>query len=285
MANTRRPPLAAGLSAFAGHYRALLCDVWGVIHDGVHSFPAATDALTRWRADAGLVVLLTNAPRPAGAVMAHLDQLGVPRSAYDEVVTSGEVARALLARRDGIKVHHVGPDRDLPLYDGLSLRLVGEAECEIISCTGLVDDRTETPDDYAESIARWRKRDLPMLCANPDMVVARGNQLIWCAGAIAERYRAAGGDTTVVGKPYAEIYELARTRVGATQRLLALGDGVETDVRGAVQAGIDVVFVTDGIHAAAFGPRDKPDMTAVHGFLNDAGVGARAVMTRLAWDH
>ena len=285
MANTGRPPLVAGLGALAGEYRALLCDVWGVIHDGLLAFPAATAALARYRAAGGMVVLLTNAPRPKGAVMEQLDRLGVPRAAYDDIISSGEVARSLLATRGGVKVHHVGPERDLPLYDDLDVRLVGEEECELISCTGLVDDRSETPDDYLGSIARWRSRHLPMLCANPDIVVARGKDLVWCAGALAERYREAGGETMVVGKPHAAIYALAEARIGSGIRMLAIGDGVDTDVRGAVQAGIDVVFVTDGIHAAAFGPHDRPDIAAVHAFLDEAGLGAHALMVRLAWDH
>jgi HAD superfamily hydrolase (TIGR01459 family) len=285
MANIREPPLVAGLSALAADYRALLCDVWGVVHDGIRAFPAATEALRRYRRDGGAVLLLTNAPRPKAEVVVQLDRFGVPRDAYDDVITSGEVARVLLARSDGVRVYHVGPERDLPLYDGLNLDLVGEEGCELICCTGLVDDRSETPDDYGESIARWRKRDLPMLCANPDIVVSRGHDLVWCAGAIAERYREVGGQTTVVGKPHPEIYELAQSRVGSARPMLALGDGVHTDVRGAVRAGIDVVFVTDGIHAAAFGPHDRPDVAAVHAFLAEAGLGARALMVRLVWDH
>jgi HAD superfamily hydrolase (TIGR01459 family) len=281
MANTERPRFVAGLRAIAGDYRALLCDVWGVLHDGVRSFPAAIAALTEFRAAGGKVALISNAPRPGSAVMAQLDRFGIPRTAYDDVITSGEVARSMLAERNGIRVHHVGPDRDLPLYDGLSMQLVDEDHCELICCTGLVDDVTETPDDYAASIRRWRARDLPMLCANPDLVVERGDRLVWCAGAIAERYRAAGGETTVVGKPYPAIYESALAALDGTVPVLAVGDGIETDVRGAVGAGVDVVFVTAGIHAAEFGGRDTPDLSAVHAYLAKAGLGARALMVRL----
>jgi HAD superfamily hydrolase (TIGR01459 family) len=248
----------------------------------VRAFPAATAALAAFRRGGGTVVLISNAPRPHPAVIAQLDRLGVPPDAYDHVVTSGDVARSILAKRNGAKILHVGPDRDLPLYDGLSLRLVGEDECEIISCTGLVDDVTETPDDYAASIRRWRARDLPLLCANPDIVVERGDQLVWCAGAIAERYRAAGGATTVVGKPHREIYEAALATIGDVRPVLAIGDGLETDVRGAVGAGIDVVFVTGGIHAAEFGGRAAPELARVHAYLAKAGLPARAIMARLA---
>lgn len=285
MTNSPSPPLVAGLHALAGDYRALLCDVWGVIHDGVHAYPEATAALAAFRAGGGEVVLLTNAPRPKSAVVAQLDRFGVTRDAYDHVVTSGEVARSLLAEQPGARVHHVGPERDVSLYDGLPISLVDEGACSLISCTGLVDDTTETPDDYAASIRRWRARELPLLCANPDIVVERGDRLVWCAGAIADRYRAAGGEATVVGKPYPAIYRAALARLGGSGAVLALGDGIDTDVRGAVAAGLDVVFVTGGIHWAAFGHRATPDLTAVHAFLAKSGLAARALMTRLTWDH
>ncbi len=281
MANTERPPLMAGLRALAADYRAILCDIWGVIHDGVRAFPAATTALTEFRAGGGKVTLITNAPRPRAAVVTQLDHLGVPRSAYDAIVSSGEVARGMLANAGSAKVHHVGPDRDLSIYEGLLLTLTSEEQCDLICCTGLVDDTVETPDDYVESIRRWRARELPMLCANPDIVVERGDQLVWCAGAIAERYREAGGNPTVVGKPYAAIYEAAIRSFAGQGPILAVGDGINTDVRGAFSQGIDVVFVTGGIHAAEFGDRERPDVKAVHAFLAEAGVGARALMARL----
>jgi HAD superfamily hydrolase (TIGR01459 family) len=281
MANLPNPPLVESLSALDADYRALLCDVWGVVHNGVSAFPEAIAALRAFRARRGKVLLISNAPRPHSSVVPQLDRLGVTRDAYDDILTSGDVARSELARRDAAKVLHVGPDRDLPLYEGLSVQLVGEDECDIISCTGLVDDTSETPDDYEPSLERWRARGLPMLCANPDLVVERGNQLVWCAGAIAERYRAAGGTTTVVGKPYPEIYAMALAMLGEVSSVLALGDGLETDVRGAFNAGIDVTFVSGGIHAGDFGDRERPDLAGVHARLSRAGLGARAVMTRL----
>jgi HAD superfamily hydrolase (TIGR01459 family) len=282
MANTSRPPFVSGLRALAEVYRGLLCDVWGVVHDGVRAFPAAVDALSEFRSGGGTVVLLTNAPRPKAAVISQLERLGVPSAAYDDVITSGEVARAALASRHGTKVLHVGPDRDLSLYDRLPIELVGEDSCEMVSCTGLVDDVTETPDDYAASLRRWRGRNLPMLCANPDIVVARGDSLVWCAGALAERYRALGGVTTVVGKPYPAIYELGLARMNGAAPVLALGDGIDTDVRGASGAAIDVVFVTGGIHAAEFGTPTTPDIASVHAFLAKAGLGATGLLVRLA---
>jgi len=203
---------------------------------------------------------------------------------------SGETAREVLAANGASKVLHVGPQRDLPLYDDLPLVLTGEDDCELVSCTGLFDDETETPEDYRPSFARWLARGLPLLCANPDVVVERGDRLIWCAGALAERYRELGGETIVVGKPHAPIYRLALDRIAAiaggsvaTSSVLAIGDGLETDVRGAVAQGIDVVFVTGGIHADAFGDRDAPDIAAVHAFLSSAGLGACGLLRRLTW--
>lgn len=290
MANTASPALIAGLADLAPAYRALLCDVWGVVHDGATAHAGASDALVRYRREGGKVVLITNAPRPKADVVAQLDAFGVPRAAYDDVVTSGESARHVLAARPGTRIHHVGPDRDLPIYFGLQVEFADEDECDLISCTGLFDDERETPDDYADSFTDWQVRGVPMLCVNPDIVVERGDRLIWCAGALAERYREMGGETIIVGKPYAPIYETALARIGelvgspvAKSAVLAIGDGIDTDVRGAVGQGIDVLFVTGGIHGAIFGPRDAPDLAKVHAFVATAGLGARALTTNLVW--
>ena len=291
MTNTPSPAFVSGLAVLAPSYQALLCDVWGVVHDGARAHLPATDALVRFRARGGKVLLITNAPRPKAGVVSLLDRLGVTPDAYDDVISSGVVASGLLAGKPGIRIFHVGPERDLPIYDGLELVLTGEDDCEMISCTGLFDDESETPDDYQASFARWRARNLPMLCVNPDIVVERGDRLIWCAGALAERYRELNGETIVVGKPYAPIYEAALARLAEMNgseiprsSVLAIGDGLDTDVRGAVGQGIDVLFVTGGIHAAVFGGRESPDPDAVHAFLRTAGLGASALMTRLVWE-
>lgn len=291
MTNTANPPMVGGLADVAPLYRALLCDVWGVVHNGAHAYRTATDALTQFRDGGGRVILITNAPRPREAVIEMLDGLGVPYQAYDDVVTSGDTARALLAARPGVRLYHVGPDRDLPIYMGLKIAFSDPEACELISCTGLFNDENETPDDYLESFKLWHERGLPMLCVNPDIVVERGNRLVWCAGALAQRYREIGGETIVVGKPFAPIYDAALARLAEIaghgferSAVLALGDGVDTDIRGANGQGIDALFVTDGIHGDVFGGRDKPDLAAVHAFLATAGLGARALMTRLTWE-
>lgn len=290
MTNTAAPGFVSSLGDLAPSYTALLCDAWGVMHDGITANSPANDALVRFRRKGGKVVVMTNAPRPKSEVVAMFDRLGVPRAAYDDIVTSGDAARHVLEARPGVRLYHVGPERDLPLYFGLAVTFADEDDCDLISCTGLFDDDSETPDDYQESFESWRARGVPMLCVNPDIVVERGDRLIWCAGALAERYREMGGETMIVGKPYAPIYETALERVAALTgapvdkaRLLAIGDGVETDIRGAFQQGIDALFVTGGIHATVFGLRETPDMTAVHAFLAKAGVGARAATVRLQW--
>jgi HAD superfamily hydrolase (TIGR01459 family) len=289
MANVPEPQPIPGLSALAGEYRALLCDVWGVIHNGVAAFPEAAVALTRYREEGGTVLLLTNAPRRKENVVGMLDTLGFPRAGYDDVVTSGEAGRDLLRERRGLRVLHVGPERGVPLFDDLDIRFADADVAEVIVCTGLFDDETETPQDYDPLFATWKARGLPMLCVNPDVVVERGNRLIWCAGAIANRYAEKGGAVTMIGKPYPEIYRAAMQRLGempgavGRPAVLAIGDGAQTDVRGAVNEGLDVLFVAGGIHAGQFGDRDRPEAAEVARFLGENGLAARAFVPRLGW--
>lgn len=287
---TLSPPRVAGLATFAGRYDVLLCDVWGVVHDGVAAFPAACDALLRWRAGGGRVMLLTNAPRPSGPIHEQLARLGVPREAYDELLTSGDVTREILAARPERRLVHVGPERDLPLYAGLPHTLVADDEAEAVVVTGLTDDTRETPDDYRERLASLAARRLPLICANPDIVVERGAQRVWCAGALARVYEEFGGEVTLVGKPYPAVYEEARLRLSALYgkpfdrlRVMAIGDGLATDVRGAHGQKIDTLFVTGGIHAADFGPVDDPDPKRVEIRLMEEDLAVTALVPRLVW--
>ncbi len=275
----------AGLKELAGDYDSLLCDVWGVLHNGVAAFPAAVDAITRFRA-VGPVVLITNAPRPHPSVRKQLRELGVPDSAYDALVTSGDVTRALIAERPSVKLFHIGPTRDMSFYEGLDVVLASEAEAELVSCTGLSDDTTETPDDYRKLLTRLADRNLPMVCANPDIVVERGDQLVYCAGALAQLYRQLGGEAVLVGKPHAPIYDAAKAPIAAQggARTLAVGDGLPTDIRGAVDNDISVLFVTGGIHAADFGPPAAPDGERVAARLAAEGLSAVAYIPALRWD-
>lgn len=290
MTNTATPAFVAGLAELASAYRALLCDIWGVVHDGVNAYPAAVDALVRYRAGGGIVLLITNAPRGKAGVLAMFDRMGVPRDAFDDIVSSGDITHDILATKVGTRLYHLGPERDLSIYDGLPHVFAGADDCELISCTGLFHDETEVPDDYEDRLVAWRARAVPMICANPDIVIDRGGRRVWCAGSLAQRYRELGGDPLMIGKPHALIYEAALARIAALagepvppQAVLAIGDGMKTDVLGAVGQGIDVLFVTGGIHAAEFGDSDAPDPARVHAQLASAGLAARAVMPRLTW--
>jgi HAD superfamily hydrolase (TIGR01459 family) len=284
------PPFTPHFSTLAPAYDVVLCDVWGVVHNGVVAFTDACGALTRFRRQGGTVVLITNAPRPSEVVMTILDGLDVPRSAYDAIVSSGDVTRAIIAARAGERAFHVGPERDVPMFAGLDVPLVPVERADYVLCSGLFDDTTESPQDYAALIAAMRERELPMVCANPDVVVERGDQLVYCAGAIADLYAAAGGSVLYAGKPYRPIYEqalavarCARAREIEPARLLAIGDSVRTDLTGAAAFGIDCLFVTGGIHAEELGGRDRPNAAALGDIFAAAGLAPKAVMQRLVW--
>jgi HAD superfamily hydrolase (TIGR01459 family) len=288
--NNATPAFATGLAELAPAYRALLCDVWGVVHNGVQAYPDAIDALTRYRALGGVVLLITNAPRRKAGIQAMFDKMGVPPDVYDDILSSGDATRDYLAKRIGTRIYHLGPERDLSIYEGLPHVFGDEDDCEVVCCTGYFDDETEGPDDYQERLAAWRARDVPMICANPDIVVERGGRMVWCAGAMAQRYRELGGETVMIGKPHALVYEAALERISAIageavppQSVLAIGDALGTDVRGAIGQGLDLLFITGGIHADEFGSRDAPDLAKVRERLATDGLAARAVMPRLVW--
>ena len=284
------PALIEHFSELAPNYDAVLCDVWGVIHNGLTAFPEACAALTQFRADGGAVVLITNAPRPGKVVLHLLDKLGVPRKSYDDIVSSGDVTRAVMAARSGKQLFHIGPERDLPIFDGLGVRFVALDAAEYAVCTGLSDDETETPESYRGLLGKLRARNLFMLCANPDVVVERGEKLVYCAGAIADLYGELGGEVLYAGKPHRPIYAQALERVAALRgqspplsRVLAIGDSVRTDLKGAAAFGIDCLFVTGGIHAEELGGRHNPDPAAVSQIFREAGTVPKGVTRRLRW--
>ena len=290
MANSDHPPRIGGLSEIAGRYRYVLCDAWGVLHNGIRAYPAAVDALIRARKAGLTVFVLTNAPRPKAQVATQFERFGVDPAAYDDIVTSGDSAREYLAGRAGAKAFFIGPDRDRTVFEGTGVSLCEDAEAGLIACAGLFDDERETPDDYVERMRDWVARGLPFVCANPDKVVERGDRIVWCAGALAQQYAALGGETIVLGKPHAPIYATAMRRfaefTGAEidpATVLAIGDAAETDIRGANDAGLDVLFVTAGIHAEQFGTRHEPGAAAVDAFLVRHRLGARAFIPHLAW--
>ena len=252
--------ILAHARALAGRYRVWLCDVWGVVHNGVAAFPCAVDALSRFRAAGGTVILITNAPRPSSVVLGQLARLGVQRDAFDAVVTSGDTAREWMERLGQRPACHIGPERDRSLFDDLDLNLTEPERAEVALCTGLFDDTRESANDYRDLLGALAARGVDMLCANPDLVVDRGGVLVPCAGALGKAYEAIGGRVIYAGKPYRPIYDVAIERAGAiakraiaTDELLAIGDGLGTDIAGAAAMGIDALFVIGGIHMGDIG--------------------------------
>jgi HAD superfamily hydrolase (TIGR01459 family) len=275
-------PPGSGLSALAPHYDVILSDVWGVLHNGVAAWPTASDALKRFRAGGGTVVLVSNAPRPSPVVVQQLDLVGVPRDAWDGIVTSGDVTRMELDRRGVKKLHHVGPPRDVEMFDGLELASPQEAKIAVV--TGLDDDYTETPDKYRDRLRDLAATNMELICANPDRVVERGGEMVWCAGALADIYEEYGGHVLHIGKPFPGVYEEAlrialkkRGMVTPKARVLAIGDSMITDVAGANTFGIDCLFMTGGIHAEEIG---HPPRDAAY-----AKVLAPAVPKPVGWSH
>lgn len=286
------PHPIAGLSEIAADYDILLCDVWGVIHNGRENFPAACDALARFNAGLGHVVLISNAPRPALDVLPQLDGLEVPREAWSAFVTSGDATRAELARRAPGPALIIGPDRDAPLYAGLDLEVAEDAQkAAFISVTGLHDDETEGPEDYRAALVPAAARDLEMICANPDRVVQRGDRLIYCGGSLADLYESLGGRVLMAGKPFGPIYDLAIQeaerllgRPVDRSRVLCIGDGVVTDVMGANAQGLDCLFIAAGIHGdAARGLDGRVDPAKAADLLAVETTYARYAMLDLAW--
>jgi HAD superfamily hydrolase (TIGR01459 family) len=291
--------LIASLADVSAEYDALYCDLWGCLHDGRHPFPAAVAALQAFRAAGKAVLLLTNAPRPRPAVQRLLERMALPADTWDEIATSGDAAQyALATGAVGRKVWHIGPEKDLSFFtetaddipDPSAIQRVGPEAAEGIVCTGLFDDMTETPEDYRGQLMLARERGLPMLSANPDIVVDYGDRRLWCAGALAQLYDAIGGRTLSFGKPHPPIYDLAQRRLSARlgrevprDRILAIGDGIATDIAGAAGEGIDAVFVTGGIAAAEFGPDPaRPDPARLEAWLAAQGMAPRFAMPFLA---
>lgn len=284
------PPVIDGLSAIAGDYDLIFSDVWGVLHNGMRAHPGACDALVRIRQRGVPVILITNAPRQAPVVVGQLDRLGVPRAAYDAIVTSGDVSRTYMRTRPGEPVHHVGPQRDLVVFEGIDTRLVPIEEAAYVVCTGLVDDRTETPDDYQERLERMKARDLFFLCGNPDKVVEVGHDLIFCAGAIGDRYQSIGGEVLYAGKPYEPAYEACwdyAERILGTRpdpsRVLCIGDAMRTDVAGAVRMGYDCLFLAEGIHAEVLLGAEGLKRDGLAALIGETGQHPRHVMRKLVW--
>jgi len=284
------PTALKGLAEISNRYDVLLCDVWGVIHNGLENFPAACAALSRFRAEVGPVILISNAPRPNPPIIEQLATLNVPPAAWSQLVTSGDATRGLLGRLAPGPVWAIGPERDAILYDGLGLTFGTPDTAGFISVTGPYDDENDEPGDYRERFLSCVARGLPLICANPDLVVQRGDKLIYCGGALAQLYESLGGQVIMAGKPYAPIYEMALVaaadhlgRVPDLRRVLCVGDGLPTDIRGANARDLDVLFVASGIHGAeTIGP-DGLVMTVIQDLLRQDGLHATWAIADMVW--
>lgn len=278
------------LDQVAADYDVLFCDLWGCVHNGERFYPAATDALVRYRQGGGRVALMTNAPRPAALVQAQIDRMGVPRAAWDVIVTSGDAAQdAMLSGRIGQDVWHLGPDKDTGFFTetadprAAGIRRVELDRAQGIVATGPFDERADVPEDYRARLDAALARGLPMLCANPDLVVDLGETRIYCAGAIAQLYGDMGGEVLYFGKPHAPIYDLARRRLDSpAARELAIGDGIGTDIAGAVAQRIDSLFVTGGLAAEHLGDDvERPDPARLADWTRAQGVVPTLAIGRL----
>jgi len=281
-------PIIGSIAALAGRYSAWLCDIWGVIHNGVAPFPKAVEACRTFRQGGGVVVLITNAPRPRGTIAHILSEMGIGGDAYDAIVTSGDVTLSLLRERPGVRIFHIGPPRDEPMFEGLDVVRVQAAQAELILNTGPYDDDNETPEDYRALLETLSERRIPMICANPDLRVERGGKLIYCAGALAALYEDLGGQVTYAGKPFAPIYELAlaeiAARLGRTlppSQVLGIGDGLNTDIKGAHDFGMDAVYIASQVHLESTGQDLTP--SAVSKLFSAKTFRPIAAQAALAW--
>jgi len=275
------------LRDLVGNVEVILSDIWGVVHDGLEAFPEACEALRSFRTRGGVVILITNAPRPADSVQRQLRKLHIADETYDAIVSSGDLTRHFVADHPGKKMFWLGPERDSSIHRGLDAVIAPLEQADYIVCTGLFDDETESAEDYRAMMLQAHARKLTLVCANPDIVVERGDRLIYCAGAIAELYRELGGEVIFYGKPHRPIYqramELAAGRRGhkvELGRVLAIGDSVRTDLAGAHGFGIDCLFVTRGIHSEEFEGIDQLDPASMRQLF---GHPPQALTRELRW--
>ncbi len=288
MQNPSPIPILSSIETPGAGRKAWLVDIWGVMHNGVTPYLRAAAACAKFRAKGGTVLLLSNAPRPAASVAEQLERIGVPKAAYDTILTSGDASRDLIMRAAaaGRAIGHIGPQRDVALFDGAALP-VPLQKAETVVCTGLFNDETETPETYVEILALLQKRGVDMICANPDITVERGGRIIYCAGALAKAFEDIGGPVAYAGKPYVPVYDLAFERLTALRaepvtrdEVLAIGDGIGTDIEGAAAAGIACVYVASGVHA---GPGGRIDEASIEAIFSQIAQRPIAAMNGLAW--
>jgi HAD superfamily hydrolase (TIGR01459 family) len=254
------------MQQFSERYPVWFCDIWGVVHNGVQPFEANVEGLSRHRKRGGIVVLVTNSPRSHLGVERQLAEIGVDPASHDRIVTSGDVTQELMRLHGGGKVFHLGPSRDHSIYEGTGVARVPAGEAHAILCTGLFDDVNDRLEDYDRLLDDLKSRGLAMICANPDKIVKKGDRILWCAGKLAELYAAKGGEVLMAGKPFAPIYGLSlqeARRIGGRNlerhEILAIGDGPETDIRGAADYGLDALLVAEGITDASLGLKAAED--------------------------
>jgi HAD superfamily hydrolase (TIGR01459 family) len=279
----------ARFADIAPAYDVLLCDIWGVVHNGRAPYPGVIAALTAFRKSGGTVILISNVPKPRDPIPGQLARLGVSDACFDAVVTSGDAIRAELAVRAPGPYVRIGPPDDDSLWSGLNLRETDRwDEAQFVAMSGLDDPLTEHPDAYRARLAPAAARGLPLLCANPDRVVRVGSRLIWCAGAVADVYAAMGGAVVLAGKPHAPIYrlafeDLAQLRPGFERaRILCVGDGVSTDVLGANRERLDCLFIASGVHGEGLRDGNMLNLEKIQATLDEDGAHARYVMAALA---
>lgn len=248
------------MKEYAKSHPVWLCDIWGVVHNGVAPFKPAVDALIAHRNQGGIVILISNSPRPKPQLIEQLDMLTIGPEAYDGIVSSGDVTRALVEERLDQKVFHLGPERDKGIFKDIECEFADARRADYIVCSGLMDDTVETPENYRDLLQACARQSLIMVCANPDLKVQRGTDLIYCAGALAGLYEELGGEVIYAGKPYLPIYERAVEAAGVhneavieKSQILAIGDGAHTDAAGAAAFGCDFVFITGGLMSAENG--------------------------------
>ncbi len=273
--------IITALAEVSDRYDALFVDLWGCVHNGVTAFPDAVAALQAYRKNGGTVVLVTNAPRPRASVTTQIAKMGVPDDAWDTIATSGDSARTAMYRGAvGQKVFFIGEERDTNFFDPIGvvdepveIQIVPLEEAEGIVCTGPFDPMADI-DDLRPQLLYAKQKGLKLLCANPDIVVDRGDVREWCAGAVAKLYTEMGGESIYTGKPHPPIYDLARLRLGEINRktdsasILAIGDGVLTDIQGAQGEDIDSLFISGGLAAEETKTETQPDADALQTYLD-----------------
>jgi HAD superfamily hydrolase (TIGR01459 family) len=283
------PAVLEQASSLLAEYDVVFCDVWGVLHNGASAHSTAGEALASYRRQGGTVVLVSNAPLPSSSVATLLADRRVRRDAWDTIVSSGDLTRNRLVEQRLRHIHHIGPDRDLVLFRDLDVELVTLRDAEAVVCSGVVDDENETGESYRSLLEHVRRLNLPLICANPDLVVEVADVILPCAGSVAVIYESMGGEVYWAGKPYRVAYEAAHASaerlVGhkvERARILAIGDAIRTDIAGARAYGIDSLFITEGIHREELIRNGHLDRSRLDVFLARIPVRPKAVMARLS---